>query len=78
MSHLLRPLVDEQQNQVDVLVVLGDGLTEMLEQRGLAGLGRRDDQTALAFADRRNEINYPGEDVVRLAFDLETEAVVRE
>ena len=54
---LLRPLVDEQQDEVDLRVVLGDGLAQVFEQRGLARLGRRDDQAALAAADGRDEVD---------------------
>ena len=54
---LLGPLVDQQQDQVHLGVVLGDGLAQVLEQRGLARLGRRHDQAALAAPDGRDQVD---------------------
>ena len=54
---LLRPLVDEQQDEMDLGMVLGDGLAEVLEQRRLARLGRRDDEPALAAPDGRDQVD---------------------
>ena len=42
---------------MDLGVVGGDRLTDALEDRGLAGLGRRDDQATLALADRGDEVD---------------------
>src|SRR5262249_39642734 len=38
---------------------------DALQQHGLAGARRRDDQAALAFADRRPQIHDPRRDAVR-------------
>ena len=59
VRHLLRPLVDEQQDEVDLGMVLGDGLAQVLEQRRLARLGRRDDEPALAAPDGRDQVDDP-------------------
>jgi hypothetical protein len=59
VGDLLGPLVDEEQNEVGLGVVLGDGLSQVLEQRRLARLGGRDDEAALAPADRRDEVDHP-------------------
>ena len=52
VGDLLRALVDEQDEDLRLGVVDADGVRELLEQLGLAGLGRGDDQAALALADR--------------------------
>jgi len=51
------PLVDEQHDQIDLGMIRGDRRRDVLQQHGLAGLGRRDDEAALALADRRHEID---------------------
>ena len=38
-------------------VVDRDGLADLLEDRGLAGLGRRHDQATLTLADRRHDVD---------------------
>src|SRR3546814_4236655 len=52
---LLRALVDEQHDEKYLRVVLGDRLRDVLQDHGLAGARRRDDEGALALADRRSE-----------------------
>ena len=52
VGDLLGPLVDEQDHQVDLGVVGLDRVRDLLHHRRLARLGRRDDQAALALADR--------------------------
>ena len=56
----------------------GDRVGHLLQHRGLARLGGRDDQTALALPDGGNQVDDPGEDVVGLALDLEPEPGVGE
>ncbi len=41
-------------------MVVGDRLGDVLQQHGLAGARRRDDQRALALALRRDQIDHPG------------------
>src|SRR3546814_5627973 len=43
-------------DQVHVRMVGGDRSRDLLHQHGLAGLGRRDDQRALALALRRHQV----------------------
>ncbi len=57
VSDLFGALVDEQADEVHFGVVDRDRLANLLENRGLAGLGRRHDQAALALADRRHDID---------------------
>ena len=54
---LLGPLVDEQHDEVHLGVVLRDGLPQVLEERRLPRLGRRDDQAALAAPDGRDQVD---------------------
>src|SRR3546814_441237 len=55
VGDLLRALVDEQHEEVDLGVVALDRPGDLLHDRGLARLRRRHDQAALALTDRRSE-----------------------
>ena len=68
---LFRPLVDEQQDQVHLGVALDDRLAEVLEQRRLARLRRRDDQPALALAHRGDDVDHTQADLGALAREVE-------
>ena len=54
---LFRALVNQQADEVHFRVVDRDGLADLLEDRGLARLGRRDDQAALALADGAHDVD---------------------
>src|ERR1700682_5578059 len=71
VGDLLGPLVDEKHDDVDVRIVFRDGVRHSLQERGLAGLRRRDDQAALAAADRRQEIRDAPAHLVRLGLELQ-------
>src|SRR5690348_13099048 len=71
VGDLFRPLVDEDDHEVALGVVLGDGVGDRLEDRGLARLGRRHDQAALALADGADEVDDPGEHVARVGLQAE-------
>jgi hypothetical protein len=51
------PLVDQQHDQVALGVIGRDRVRDVLQQHGLAGARRRDDERALAFADRRDDVD---------------------
>src|SRR5439155_547086 len=53
------PLVDQDHHQVALGVVPRDRVGDGLQHHRLAGLGRRDDQAALALADRRDQVDDP-------------------
>ena len=79
LGHFLGPLVDQQHDQVDIGVVGGDGMREVLHHHRLAALRRRDEQGALAFAERRDQIDDAARDVlVGLDLALELELFLRE
>ena len=69
------PLVDEQHDEVHLGVVRGDAVGDVLQQHRLAGARRRDDQAALALADRRHQVEDAGRQVV--AVGLERDALLR-
>ena len=71
IGHFLGPLVDEQHDEVDLGVILDDGVGELLHQDGLAGLGRRYDQAALAFADRAEDVHDPHRQIAVFTLELE-------
>ncbi len=60
VGDLLRPLVDQQDDQVDLGVVRGDGVRDVLQHHRLAGARRRHDQRALALAERGDQVDDPG------------------
>jgi len=67
LGHLLGPLVDEQDDEVDLGMVVGDGLSHVLHHHGLARLGRRDDETTLPLADGRHQLDGARGDVLGTA-----------
>ena len=77
VRHLLRPLVDEQHHQEDLGVVGGDRLGDVLEHHRLAGARRRDDQRALAHADRRDQVDDAVGVVLRRRFAAGRRLAVR-
>ena len=78
LGHFLRALVDEQHDEHDIRMVAGDGVGDVLQHHGLAGLGRRHHQTALALADRRNQIDHARRHVLaRGVVALELHALLR-
>jgi hypothetical protein len=66
VGDLLGALVGQDDEELRLRVVHGDGLRDLLEDRGLPRLGRRDDEPALALADGRHEVYDPRRYVVRL------------
>ena len=68
-------LVHEHHHEVDLGVVGGDRVGDRLEHHRLAGLGRRDDQTSLALADRSDEVDHPSGEQAGLG--LEPESILR-
>src|SRR5690606_20133411 len=57
VGDLFGALVDEDDHEVYLGVVLRDGVRDLLQHDGLAGLGRRDDQAALALSDRGDQVD---------------------
>jgi len=74
VGNLFRPLVNQQHDEDDVRVVLGERVGVVLEDGGLAGAGRRDDERALALPHRRHQVQHPQRQV--LVGGLEVEALV--
>ena len=75
VGDLFGALVDEHDHEVDLGVVRGDRVGDRLQHHRLAGLGRRDDEAALALADRGDQVDDPGGEDVRLG--LEAQALLR-
>ena len=57
LGHFLGPLVDEQHHEVHLGMIRGHGLGDVLQQDGLAGARRGDDQAALPLADGRQQVH---------------------
>src|SRR5699024_1987357 len=67
--------VDEDEHEVRFGVVLGDRVRDLLHDRGLTGLRGRDDETALALADGRDEVDQTRR--VQLRGGLQPQALLR-
>src|SRR3546814_18667159 len=65
VGDFLGPFVDQQDDQIDLGMVVGDRLGDILQQHGLTRTRRRDDQRALALALRADEVD----DARRLVLD---------
>ena len=79
LGDFLGTLVDQQHDQVALRMVGRDRRGDVLQQHRLAGLRRRHDQAALAFADRRDQIDDAGGQILGAAVAaLELEALGRE
>ena len=77
VRHFFRALVDQQHDQIAFRMIGRDRLRDVLQQHGLAGARRRDDQGALALADRRDEIDDArGQFLARWIFDLELQPLI--
>ena len=75
---LFGALVNQQDDQVDLRLVVRDGLGNALQDHGLAGLRRRHDQAALALADRRREVDDARRQIFRAAVaDLQRQPLLR-
>jgi hypothetical protein len=69
VGDFFRPLVDEQDDQVDLGMVLGDAVGDALQQHGLAGARRCDDEAALTLAERRQQIHDAAGEVLAIGFE---------
>ena len=68
----------KQNDQIAFRMIGGDGVRDVLHQHRLAGARRRHDQRALAFADRRDDVDHPCRKVFsRRVFEFEAEALIR-
>ena len=78
LGDFFRTFVDQQHEQHNFRMVGTDGVRDVLQHHGLAGLGRRHQQTALALADRRDDVDDAAGDVfLGLDLALQLERLVR-
>src|SRR4051812_3128922 len=71
VGDLLGPLVDEDDHEVALGVVRGDRVGDRLQDHRLAGLRRADDQGPLPLADRHDQVDDPGSQLVGLGLQPE-------
>ena len=64
VGDFLRPLVDQKHNQIAFRVIVRDRVRDVLQQHRLPGARRRHNQRALALADRRDDIDDAGGEVL--------------
>src|SRR2546427_3085560 len=74
VRHLLGPLVDEQHDEVDLGMVFDDGVGELLEEDGLAGLGWRNDEAARS-EEHTSELQSQSNLVCRLLLEKKKQNV---
>jgi hypothetical protein len=72
VGHLFRALIDKQNDQNDLGMIFGHRLGDMMQQGGLAGARRGDNQTALPHSERRHQIHDPSRVTVRHRFELDS------
>ena len=78
VGDLLRPLVDQQDDEIDLRMTGGDGVGDVLQHHRLAGPRGRHDKPPLTLAERRDDIDDPGGDLpVGRILDLEFQALFR-
>lgn len=70
-SHLLGAFVDEQDDELDGGLVGGDGVGELLEEHGLSGERRGDDEAALTVPNGTEEVHDPHAHLVRGGLQVE-------
>ena len=71
VGDFFRTLVDQQHDQRDFRMIGGDRVGDGLQQHRLTGARRSDDQAALAFADRREQVHHAAGVVVARGFELQ-------
>ncbi len=71
VRHFFRALVDEQHDEHNFRMIRSDGVGQVLQQHGLAGTRRGDDQAALAFAHGRQQIHDSGAGIFARDFELQ-------
>ena len=64
VGDFLRPLVDQKHDQIAFRMIVRDRVGDVLQQHRLAGARRRHDQRALAFADRRNDVDDASREIL--------------
>ncbi|GCC49017.1 hypothetical protein chiPu_0033059, partial [Chiloscyllium punctatum] len=64
VGDFFRAFVDQKHDQIAVRMIGGDRVRDVLHQHRLAGARRRHDQRALALADRRDDVDHAGRQVL--------------
>ena len=71
VGDFLRALADERDHEQDLGVVGADAVGDLLEEHRLARLRRRDDQRALALAERVDEVDQALREVLRVSLEVD-------
>ncbi len=71
VGYFLGPLVDEQNDEVHLRVVVGNGVGHVFEQEGLTGFRLRHNQSTLSFSNRRKQIHNPHAQILRSVAEFE-------
>ena len=68
VGHFLRPLVDQEDDELDAGEIRRDAVADVLEEDRLARSRRGDDQRPLALAQGRQQVHHPGGHAARNRF----------
>ena len=71
IRHFFRTFVDEENDQLHLRMILDDRVGDVMQQRRLAGAGRRDNQTALSHSERRHQIHDARRVTIRHGLELD-------
>src|ERR1039458_6048254 len=71
VGDFFRALVDQQHHQHDFRVIRSNRIRHVLQQHGLAGARRRDDQPALSLAERGKQVHDARADILAHGFELQ-------
>ena len=75
VGYFLGAFIDQQHDEVDFRVVLGDAVGHFLQQDGFSCAGRGYDQSSLPLADRRDEVY--GSHFQAIRFEFHDQAFLR-
>ena len=71
IGDFFRPFIDQENDQLHLRMIFHDRVGDVMQQGRLAGARRRDDQTALAHAERRHQIHDPRGVTIGHGFELD-------
>src|SRR5699024_7432736 len=69
--------IHQNHHEFNLGVIGGDGIGNRLQHHGLTGLGRRDDEAALAFTNRCNQIDQAWAHIFRIVIVFQAQTLLR-
>ena len=75
VSDFFGPLIDQHNHEVTLRVVFGNSVGNVLQNGGLTGLWRGNDQRALSLANRHDQVDHARSQDLRIG--LQAQALIR-